>query len=149
LSAPRPARATYLGFDFGLRRIGVAVGEAEPAASFPLTTLPARHGQPDWTALAGLLQTWRPAALVVGVPLHLDGARQPLTRAARRFSRQLRLRYGLPVHETDERLSSRAAREVQAQQRRAGKRGRHAPGNEDRIAASLILMDWLANHRAP
>ena len=148
MSTAAATRATYLGFDFGLRRIGVAVGEAEPLASFPLTTLAARQGRPDWAAIGELVRTWRPAALVVGVPLHLDGACSPLTRSARRFSHQLRQRFALPVHEADERLSSRAARELQQRQRRDGRRRGRTAANEDKIAASLILNDWLANHHA-
>lgn len=135
------SHAPLLGFDFGLQRIGVAVGEREPLASFPLITLHARRGQPDWPAIGKLLQTWRPQALVVGVPLHMDGAEQATTRAARRFAHQLRQRYHLPVHEADERLSSRQARSIHQSQRQAGKRKRR--GDTDRIAASLILSEWL------
>lgn len=139
-------RRTYLGFDFGLARIGVAVGENQPAAAFALTTLQSLRGQPDWAAIGGLIDTWRPAALVVGVPVHMDGAGQPVTRAARRFCHQLRGRFGLSVHEAEERLTSRRAREVLKIQRRAGKRRKNAGRDEDKIAASLILGDWLEQH---
>lgn len=142
-TAGKPTRATYLGFDFGQRRIGVAVGERQPAASFPLTTLYVRDGTPEWQAIAKLIKTWRPDALVVGIPLHMDGSHQAITRAARRFARQLKQRFELPVHEADERLSSRRAHEVHRAQRAAGKRMRKSAGDEDKIAASLILKDWL------
>lgn len=146
-TAGKPVRTTYLGFDFGQRRIGVAVGEREPAASFPLTTLSAEQGRPDWHAIAGIIDTWQPCALIVGVPVHMDGRGHALTRAARRFSHQLKQRFGLPVHEADERLSSRNARAVHREQRRAGKRRDKSAGDEDKIAASLILRDWLTQHR--
>lgn len=139
----KPGRATYLGFDFGQRRIGVAVGEGDPVASFPLTTLAAREGVPDWPAIGRLVKTWQPRALVVGVPVHMDGRAQAVTRAARRFAHQLKQRFTLPVHEADERLSSRRARDVHRAQRAAGKRLRKSAGDEDKIAASLILRDWL------
>ena len=142
-TAGKPVRATYLGFDFGQRRIGVAVGEREPPASFPLTTLSARQGQPDWSGIADIVNTWQPQALIVGIPVHMDGSGHALTRAARRFKQQLKQRFDLPVHEADERLSSRNAREVHRAQRRAGKRMRKCAGDEDKIAASLILHDWL------
>jgi putative Holliday junction resolvase len=142
----KPVRTTYLGFDFGQRRIGVAVGEREPLASFPLATLNARAGHPDWQAIADLIKTWQPDALVIGIPVHMDGSGQPVTRAARRFAHQLKQRFELPVHEADERLSSRNARELHRAQRAAGKRTRKTAGDEDRIAASLILKDWLTQH---
>ena len=139
----KPVRATYLGFDFGLRRIGVAVGEQRPVASFPLTTLSARAGHPDWQEIAELVKTWQPHALVVGIPVHMDGSGTTVTRAARRFAHQLKQRFEVPVHEADERLSSRNARELHRAQRVAGKRMRKSAGDEDRIAAGLILKDWL------
>ncbi|MDH3452082.1 MAG: Holliday junction resolvase RuvX [Gammaproteobacteria bacterium] len=144
-TAGKPVRATYLGFDFGQRRIGIAVGERDPVASFPLTTLSARAGVPDWQAIAKLINNWHPGALVVGIPMHMDGSGQAVTRAARRFAHQLKQRFELPVHEADERLSSRSARELHRAQRAAGKRMRKSAGDEDRIAASLILKDWLLN----
>ena len=139
----KPRRATFLGFDFGQRRIGVAVGERQPAASFPLTTVDVRDGSPDWQAITKLIRTWKPEALVVGIPLHMDGSHQAITRAARRFAQQLKQHFALPVHEADERLSSRRAHEVHRAQRAAGKRMRKSAGDEDKIAASLILKDWL------
>lgn len=134
---------TFLGFDFGLSRIGIACGQRITASASPLTTIGARDGEPDWARLDALVAEWAPAALVVGVPLLTDGRPQPMTRSARRFAGRLRERYQLPVHEADERLSSRAARELIADGRASGARGRTRKGDLDRIAATLILEHWL------
>ncbi len=146
-TAPRTTtpQRTCLGFDYGLRRIGVAVGETLTGSARPLQTVAARDGEPDWDALGGLIRSWEPDALVVGVPLHLDGARQPMTDAAQRFARRLEGRYRLPVHRVDERLSSDEARRVLAER---GVTGRAARGRLDPVAAQIILETWL-NRQVP
>jgi len=80
-----PENGCILGFDYGERRIGIAVGEHLTRTARPLTTLTSHDGKPDWTAIHHLLEEWRPARLVVGLPLHLDGKEQPMTDRARRF----------------------------------------------------------------
>ena len=125
---------TLLGFDYGTRRIGVAVGQRVTATARALDVVPARDGRPDWARIATLVETWRPCALVVGVPYHMDGRAQPLTDAARRFARQLQGRFGLPVHEAEERLTSWEAQ-------RLAPPGRDRP--LDALAAQLILEHWL------
>lgn len=135
--------ATYLGFDFGLRRIGVAAGQLVTASASPVDVVPARDGEPDWQRLDAIVVEWDPTALVVGVPLLTDGREQPLSRRARRFAAALQHRYELPVHEADERLSSRAARDLIAARRSAGARRRTRRGDVDRMAATLILEHWL------
>lgn len=127
-------QGTLLGFDYGLRRIGVAVGQTITASATPLTILPARDGRPDWEAIAGLVSEWRPAAMVVGVPYHADGTDNDISPRARRFARQLHGRFGCEVHTIDERLSSHAAREA------FGRGPREAI---DDAAAACILQDWL------
>ncbi|MCB1734711.1 MAG: Holliday junction resolvase RuvX [Gammaproteobacteria bacterium] len=133
---------TVLGFDFGERKIGLAVGQSVTGTATPLTTLPASHGQPDWHHVESLISEWRPQALVIGLPLHMDGSESEITEAARRFGRRLHGRFGLPVHEIDERLSSEAARERIAAQRNAGRK-RSDRGDRDAMAACLILEDYL------
>lgn len=133
--------ATLLGFDFGDRRIGVAVGQTLTGTASPLTTLDARDGQPDWTRVAALLDDWRPDALVVGLPLNMDGSEQDLTRRARRFARRLQRRLGLPLHFADERLSTREARDREA--------GTVHPAGRDAVAAQVILEGWMAGARLP
>ena len=130
---------TLLGFDFGTRRIGVAVGQMVTSTARPLTTLDNRDGGPDWQTITDLVETWWPVALVVGLPFHMDGSEHTITRLARRFGNRLAGRYRLPVHVVDEHLSS-----VTAQQQLATRQGGHPDkGEVDRIAASVILQTWL------
>lgn len=137
---------TYLGFDFGQRRIGVAVGETITGSARPLITLAAREGQPDWTQVQALLQDWRPAALVVGIPRHADGSEARITAPAERFARRLHGRFGLPVHTIDEQLSSHAAERELAARGRGGRHLAQQPETVDRLAAAIILETWLAEH---
>ncbi len=129
--------ATLLAFDHGLKRIGVAVGQTVTGTATPLETVSARDGGPDWSVIDELVSAWCPEALVVGLPLNMDGTEQAMTRAARRFGRRLQARYRLPVHWADERLSTREARE------RLALEGRPSP-DDDAVAAQVILEGWLA-----
>ena len=138
--------ATYLGFDFGLRRIGIATGQSVTASANPVAVAPARDGHPEWAAIDAAVREWAPDALVVGIPLLMDGGEQAVTHRARRFARQLGARYALPVHEADERLSSAEASQLVSAGRRCGARRRTRKGDIDRIAATLILERWLADH---
>lgn len=138
-AAPGPWRIA-LGFDFGQRRIGVAVGGTLTGAARPLCILPTRQQHPDWEAIAGLIREWRPEGLVVGVPRHADHSASAMTEAALRFSRQLHGRFRLPVATIDERLSSWEAEQrhfATAQPRR------NDPIRFDAEAAALILQSWL------
>jgi putative Holliday junction resolvase len=107
--AARPAVRTVLAFDFGLERVGMAVGEAEVGTAHPLPALAARTPTGRLTAIERLIGEWRPALLVVGRPLGEDGAPHEMTRRAERFARQLHGRFGLPVRMVDERYSSAEA----------------------------------------
>ncbi len=128
---------TYLGFDFGLKRIGVAVGQDLTRSATPLHTIAASNGKPDWAIVAKLIEQWRPRALIVGLPLNMDGTETDITPRARRFGNQLRERYRLPVHWMDERLSTLEAERLIAQS--GSKRG----ADSDKLAAQLILQSWL------
>lgn len=136
----------YLGFDFGRRRIGVAAGQAITQSANPIDTVPAREGAPEWNRLDRIVANWEPEALVVGIPLHMDGTAQPETDHARAFAQSVRQRYGLPVYEADERLSSREAHSAIVSHRQQGQRRRTRKGDIDRMAASIILERWLAEH---
>ena len=107
VAATTPARR-FLAFDFGTRRTGVASGNRLLAQATPLKTVVA-EGDARFEAIAALVREWQPDALVVGVPRHPDGADHEMTRRARRFARQLHGRFGLPVHEVDERYSTTEA----------------------------------------
>ena len=130
-----------LGFDFGSKRIGVAVGQLVTGTARELVTLNNRNGAPDWDAITHLLDEWRPDALVVGLPLNLDGSEHEVSRMAKRFGNRLRGRYNLPVFTIDERLSSSEAESLLAEQ------GRFDRADVDKVAARLILESWLAENR--
>jgi len=142
-----PGPATVLGFDFGKKRIGIAVGQTLTASARPLATVRVHDDRPDWDAIAGFIQSWRPAQLIVGLPTQLDGSEHPLAAAVRRFAAELQQRYALPVQLVDERLSSHAAAQIAVA---AG--GRTAPHRQaaketlDRIAAQVILETWFTEH---
>jgi putative holliday junction resolvase len=104
--ARRPVGGTVLAFDFGLQRVGVAVGETEVGTAHPLPALAARTQPGRFTAIERLVREWKPALFVVGRPLGEDGAAHEMTRRAERFARQLNGRFGLPVRLVDERYSS-------------------------------------------
>ena len=125
-----------LGFDYGARRIGVAAGQTVTATASPLCTIPVRQSKPDWPSLNALIRNWEPDALVVGLPINMDGTEHELTPEVMRFVRQLRSRYGLPVHTIDERLSSCEARSRLA--------GAQRGIGVDAVAAQVILETWLS-----
>lgn len=139
---PRPIVA--LGFDFGLRRIGVASGDTLTQSAAPLATV--RHGEagPDWTAIERLLRDYAPTILVVGFPYNADGSRGALARTADGFARELARRSGLPVARIDERYSSQEAAGELRQRRAAGTRRRRVKsGDVDGLAAAIILERWM------
>jgi putative Holliday junction resolvase len=123
---------TLLGFDYGTKRIGVAVGQTFTRTARPLETVSVKHHKPDWNRIAHLIDEWQPEALLIGMPYNDDGSEHAVTRAARRFGQQLKAHYKLPVHVMDERLSSSAARELAVTRQ-----------DVDKISAQLILQSWL------
>jgi putative Holliday junction resolvase len=129
-----------LAFDFGLKQIGVAVGNTLTGTTQPLCVLRARDGQPDWQALGALISEWQPQRLVVGDPINMDGSVSELAERARRFARRLEGRFGVTCEMMDERLTSR---EVKGQQREAGHGGDYRQRPVDSLVAELILRDWL------
>lgn len=131
---------TFLGFDFGLKRIGVAVGQSLTQSARPLITLSAKEGQPGWTELAKIVQQWRPKALIVGLPLKMDGSAQTITPHVYQFVELLQQRFNLPVFMMDERLTTKAARSELFE--RGGYRALQG-GKVDQVAAALILETWL------
>lgn len=134
--------SSVLGFDFGTKSIGVAVGQQITATASPLTALAARDGQPQWPLVSKLLEEWAPEYVVVGLPLNMDGSEQLLTQQARKFGQRLHGRYGLPVKFQDERLTTVAAREELFA--RGGFR-KLDKGQIDSASAVLILEDYLQN----
>ena len=127
---------TFLGFDFGVKRIGIAVGQRVTGTATALCTVNARDHAPDWAQISALIKEWRPDALVVGLPMHADGTDSAITRAARKFAQQLEGRYRLPVYMIDERHSSQAAADLLADEQ-------NSKTGLDAMAARIILQDWL------
>ena len=141
---PRLNGATALGFDFGLRRIGVAVGDTLTKSAAPLTTV--NHGQrgPDWAAIDRLLADYKPANLVVGYPYNENGTPGSLEGAAGRFADALAQRSGLTVTRVDERFSTQEASAELKQRRAVGIRRRRVQrADVDSLAAAIILERWL------
>lgn len=130
----------FLGFDFGYKRIGVAVGQRLTGSASPLSTLNATHGIPHWDQIQLLINQWRPQAIIVGLPTCIDDKEQYTTSAARGFARQLRKRFSLPVHLVDERLSTVEARAYLFEH---GGYKKIKRTEVDSIAACVILEQWL------
>ena len=135
-----------LGFDFGERRIGVAVGQSLTGTATPLATIENPRNGINWQGVDALIKQWRPDLLVVGIPLTESGEVQPMTRAARSFAGKLAERTRLPVHHTDERYTSRAAADRLRDLRQAGSARRRDGRRSDAVAAQLILEQWFAQN---
>lgn len=139
-----PERGTVLGFDYGEARIGVALGELETRTTIAQSIIRAESTRERFAAIARLIDEWQPVALVVGRPCHLDGREHEMTARCARFANRLRGRFGLPVIEFDERLSSCAAEAALAD---AGiHRWQARKEHLDAHAAQIILQDCLDEH---
>lgn len=144
---PEKNPQTILAFDFGRRRIGVAVGQRITGSATPLAVVPATAAGPDWSEIGRLISEWQPDRLVVGLPFHADGREAEIGEAARAFAVELG-RFGVPAEFADERFSSREAESVFKAQRQAGMRKRGQKGDIDAIAAAIIAERWLATQGA-
>jgi putative Holliday junction resolvase len=129
-----------LAFDFGTRRVGVALGNTLTRRARPLGTIDEERSEPRFAAIAALIEEWQPDLLVVGVPVHADGTPHAMTAGAQRFARQLHGRFGVEVVLADERYTTQAAQAVLDAESGAGHRGR---AQRDEIAAQIILQGWL------
>jgi putative Holliday junction resolvase len=139
-----------LCFDFGLRRIGTAIGQATTRTASSLETV--SNGQsraggggqpPDWAAISRLVKDWRPSQFLIGLPLDLDGNETEMSGLARRFGTQLEQRFGKPCIYYDERFSSQAAGQMFVELRASGHARRKDAKQLDSVAAQLILQNWL------
>jgi len=134
---------TIMGFDYGTRRIGIAVGNMISRSARALEVLANGERGPDWTRLETLLREWRPDALLVGLPLTVNDSEQVVSRAARKFATELETRYRLPVTFVDERHSSREAAQRFAERRAGGAAKRKHAATLDAEAAAIIVERWL------
>jgi putative Holliday junction resolvase len=126
-----------MGFDYGTKKIGIAIGQRVTRTANPVAIVRAENGRPDWTHLERLIEEWKPRQFVVGFPLNMDDSESEMSELVMRFSSRLQKRYSLPTHLMDERLSTFEARQ-----------NNHTSCNSrksefDDIAAVLILESWL------
>ena len=133
---------TILAFDFGLRRIGIAVGQQVTRSANALGTVPCYDGKPSWPEIQLQIQDWQPDRLIVGLPLHADGSESEMTNHARKFADQL-AQFELPIELVDERYSSVEAEAWLKEQRSGGLRGRISKEMVDAAAAVQIATRWL------
>ena len=144
MSQSSSAPQLLLGFDFGTKQIGVAVGQMITRQARELCNLKAQDGIPRWEQIEALIKEWQPDALVVGLPLNMDGTASEMSTRAEKFARRLNGRFNLPVHTHDERLTTfeaKGQRLSQGQQRISYK---EQP--VDALAAALLLQGWLEQH---
>ena len=141
---PGSGRLLVLSFDYGKRRIGVACGDSVSRAASPLRGVPAGPQGPQWGGIDKLIDDWRPAMLVVGLPYNADGSEGTTAGAARGFAAELGKRYSLPVRLVDERYSSLEAQERLKGARESGMRKRRVTKVDiDAAAACVILERWF------
>jgi putative Holliday junction resolvase len=133
---------TFIGIDFGLANIGIAVGQSITGTASALKTI--RVGRKlDWNEMDQIYQQWKPIAFVIGLPLTEDGEEQESTRQVINFSKKLQSRYQLPVHKMDERYSSMDAQSEFSNARKFGNAKRKHAKDLDSHAAKIILQRWL------
>jgi len=135
-----PYTGTILAFDYGLKRIGVALGELSIGVAHPLTTIQEESNDRRFAAIEALIKEWQPVLLVVGLPAYLDGVEHEVSALCRKFSRRLEGRFNIRTILVDERLTSVAA---EASLREAGVRGRKQKSMLDQVAAQQILQSFL------
>lgn len=135
------SEGVLLGFDYGEKSIGVAVGQTQTRQAQPLTTVAVRNREPDWSTVSKLIGEWRPFALVVGLPLNMDDSENWMTAAAKKFGNRLSGRYNLPVHMVDERLTSVTAKNALIEAGLAISRANK--GKVDQLAAQTLLQAFL------
>lgn len=135
---------TYLGFDFGMKKIGVAVGQTTTATASPLQTIRSIQQNPNWELISQLIREWQPVGLVVGISRQQDGTDNIVTPRMLKFCRQLEGRYSLPVYQQDETLSTFEAKQLLFDEVNLNATKLWAV--QDQLAAQLILQTWLNDH---
>jgi putative Holliday junction resolvase len=131
---------TIIAFDFGMKSIGLAVGQAITNTASPLQAIKAQDGIPNWDVLTKVISQWEPDALLVGLPLNMDGTEQPITGSVKRFVGRLKHKYNLPVFLHDERLSTVDAK---AKLFELGGYKKLSKEKVDSVSAVLIYESWV------
>lgn len=132
-----------IAFDFGLKRTGVAVGNTVTGSATPECTLNSKDDQPNWDCITKLFEEWKPTQIVVGMPTELDGTESPLTKAVQRFCNQINGRYNIPVDQENEQFTSLEAARRLKQLRQSGRKKKVSKDEVDKIAAAIILENWM------
>ncbi len=132
---------TFLGFDFGNKKIGTAVGQSSTGIASPLKTIRSINQQPNWELISLLIKEWQPTGLVVGISKQGDGQDNPITPRMRKFCRQLEGRYNLPVYQIDESYSTFEAKQMLFDELNVN--ATKLWDVQDQLAAQLILQSWL------
>ena len=132
-----------IGFDYGKKRTGIASGQTITNTATPLITLTQIEGNPDWQGIQQQIEQWQPDALIIGIPYLLDGTESEMTKAALHFRDNLKKRFGLPVYEINEALSSYEAEETLKKKSKITQHNKH---EVDKIAAAVIVQSWLDQH---
>jgi putative Holliday junction resolvase len=135
---------TALAFDYGTKKIGVAVGQSITQTASPLAVIPARDGVPDWNTVEKLVEVWQPDVFIVGMPFNMDGSDNKMTARTQKFTQRLSGRFNIPCYSMDERLSSREARDIRKTMAEAHGKSYNDRDDIDSIAAQLILENWFA-----
>jgi putative Holliday junction resolvase len=138
---PPPKEGSYLGFDYGDKHIGIAVGQRLTCTATGLVTIPTQSTQARWNSITKLVEAWQPCGFVVGLAYQEDGSENPITPQILKFCRQLEGRYRLPVYTMDETLSTVESKSLFYQSR--AKRSTGFGAVKDILAAQLILQTWL------
>jgi putative holliday junction resolvase len=137
--------AHYMAFDFGLRRIGMAVGQNVTMTASPLPIFPAQNGLPHWPTLLKDIKKWQPKGLIVGLPLNSQGQDYFLTKEVRIFAKSLEQYSQLPVHLINEQLTTKSARNIVEESQLPRSKRKYV----DSISACLILEEWLKVNFSP
>ncbi len=131
---------SVIGFDYGAKRIGVASGQTITGTATPISTLNSIEGNPDWPAMEKLIGQWKPQALIVGMPYHVDGSENKMTKTVEQFCYLLEKRFALPVYRVNETLSSYEAEQMLKKNLKIGQHNKH---EVDKMAAAIIVQSWL------
>lgn len=141
--ASRQAIQTVIGFDFGLKNIGIAVGQVITKTATPIATLVAQDGAPQWSQIQNIIDEWQPDLLLVGMPVHMDGSEHDITKAAKRFGNRLHGRFNIQVDWVDERLTSYEAEKQITDLKKASHNDKLSV---DSLSAKLIVEQWFEQH---
>ncbi|QYJ74272.1 MULTISPECIES: Holliday junction resolvase RuvX [Shewanella] len=134
--------STVMGFDFGTKSIGIAVGQSITGSANPLTSVKAVDGIPNWEDIGKLINEWKPDLLVIGLPLNMDGTEQEMTQRARKFANRLNGRFGVKIATQDERLTTADAK---ARLFEFGGFKALTKGQVDAVSAVLIVESYFEN----